>query len=96
MERAGNVRVRWLGHQLQAELQITVNEDLPARVSHHIAEEVQHALFHALPRREENAMHINPCGHGGEDWHTPTAHHVQLARRAKGPVGPPGTYRQRR
>lgn len=44
-----DVRVRWLGHRLQAELHITVDEDLPTRASHHLVEEVRHALFHTQP-----------------------------------------------
>jgi cation diffusion facilitator family transporter len=70
------VRGRWLGHQLHAELHITVDEDLPTRESHRIAEEVRHQLFHALPRLAVITVHVDPCGHGGEDPHQLTAHHT--------------------
>ncbi len=70
-----DIRVRWLGHSLQSELHITVDEDLPTRVSHCIGEEVRHTLFHIQPRLAEVTVHIDPCGHGGEDPHASTAHH---------------------
>jgi cation diffusion facilitator family transporter len=72
-----DVRVRWLGQQLQAELHITVDEDVSTRASHHIAEEVRHALLHAQPRLAVVSVHVDPCGHGGEDAHALTAHHVR-------------------
>lgn len=75
VEAAGGVRVRWLGHKLDAELHITVDEELPTRASHRIAEEVRHALFHAQPRLGVIHVHVNPCGHGGADPHATTSHH---------------------
>ncbi len=70
-----DLRVRWLGHTLHAELHITVDEDLPTRESHRIAEEVRHRLLHAEPRLVAVFVHVDPCGHGGRDPHDITAHH---------------------
>ncbi len=70
-----SVRVRWFGHALQAELHIVVNEDLPTRESHQIAEQVRHALFHDQSRLSVIQVHVDPCGHGGADPHELTAHH---------------------
>jgi cation diffusion facilitator family transporter len=70
-----DVRVRWLGHRLQTELHITVDEDLSTRESHRIVEEVRHNLFHAQPKLAVINIHVDPCGHGGEDAHEVTAHH---------------------
>ena len=75
VEQAGAVRVRWLGHKLQAELHIVVDEDLPTRASHQIAEEVRHTLFHEQPRLEVIHVHVDPCGHGVPDPHATTSHH---------------------
>ncbi len=69
-------RVRWLGHKLQAELHVTVDEDLPTRESHRILEDVRHGLFHAQPRLAVINVHADPCGHGGVDPHEATAHHA--------------------
>ncbi len=72
-----SVRVRWLGHRLRVELNITVDEDLPTKSSHQIAEQVRHHLFHELPKLEEIIVHVNPCGHSGANPHSLTAHHMQ-------------------
>ena len=69
------IRARWIGHKLQAELNITVDEDVPTRESHRVAEEVRHALLHAQPRLAVITVHVDPCGHGGKDAHALTAHH---------------------
>jgi cation diffusion facilitator family transporter len=74
------VRVRWLGHRLQAELHVRVDEDLSTRESHQIAEAVRHALFHALPQLALVTVHIDPCGHSGADPHAATAHHAPPGR----------------
>jgi len=76
VQETHDIRVRWLGHKLIAELHVTVNEDLSTRASHGIAEEVRHALLHAQPRLAVVTVHVDPCGHGGEDPHAPTAHHA--------------------
>lgn len=72
-----NVRARWIGHTLQAELGIVVDEDLPTRESYQVAEGVRHALYHAQPRLAEVNVYIQPCGHGGEDRQRQTAHHTR-------------------
>lgn len=74
------VRVRWLGHRLQAELHVRVDEDLSTRESHQIAEAVRHALFHALPQLAVVTVHVDPCGHSGVDPHATTAHHAPRGR----------------
>jgi cation diffusion facilitator family transporter len=78
--RVNKVRTRWMGHVLQAELDITLDEDLSLRESHRIVEEVRHALVHAQPRLSLITVHVNPCGHGGGDHRTAAAHHRQLTQ----------------
>jgi cation diffusion facilitator family transporter len=80
-----NVRARWLGHVLNADLHITVDEDLSTRESHKIAEEVRHALFHAQPRLATINIHVDPCGHGGDDHHELTSHHQRAPTAAQEP-----------
>jgi cation diffusion facilitator family transporter len=71
-----DVRMRWLGHKLHADLHITVDEDLPTRESHRIAEEVRHELLHAQSKLSIVTVHVDPCGHCGEDPHEIVAHHL--------------------
>ncbi|MFL5733360.1 MAG: cation diffusion facilitator family transporter [Chloroflexia bacterium] len=70
-----DVRVRWLGHMIEAELHVTVDEDLSTRESHRILEEVRHLLLHKVPKLAVVNVHADPCGHSGEDPHELTAHH---------------------
>jgi len=71
------VRLRWMGHTLSTELHITVNEDLSTWESHQIAEQVRHALFDAQPKLATVIVHVDPCGHSGNDPHARTSHHTQ-------------------
>ncbi len=76
VEDVTDLRVRWLGHRMEAELAIVVDADLPTQSSHAIGEAVRHALFHAEPMLSAVSVHIDPCGHHGRDNHAETAHHV--------------------
>lgn len=71
-----DTRIRWLGNRLHVDLHITVNEDLPTRESHRIAEEVRHALMHDQPHLSIVSIHVDPCGHSGQNPHALTAHHA--------------------
>jgi cation diffusion facilitator family transporter len=63
------VRVRWLGHRLHAELNITVDPDLTIEKGHEIATEVHHRLLHQLPYLSDATVHIDPEGASGESYH---------------------------
>lgn len=80
VEAIRNTRVRWLGHRLEADLEIVVDCDLPTRASHQLAETVRHALFHAEPKLAVVTVHVDPCGHDGADDHLATAHHAAGVR----------------
>lgn len=69
-------RLRWLGHRLEAELEIVVDGDISTSSSHALAEAVRHALFHTEPRLAVVAIHIDPSVHDGRDHHASTTHHV--------------------
>ena len=75
VQQVDDVRLRWLGHRLEADLRIVVDEDLPTRDSHRLAEEVRHRLFHTQPKLASIIIHVDPCGHSGGDLHSGTAHH---------------------
>lgn len=70
-----DVRARWVGHRIHAEVHIVVDCDLPLAQSHDIAEQVRHALFHKLPMLSDAIVHLDPCGHDQVDHHALTAHH---------------------
>jgi cation diffusion facilitator family transporter len=69
------VRIRWVGHELWADAEITVDCDRSLSDAHAIAEQAQHDLLHELPRLARVTVHVDPCGHAGADHHAGTAHH---------------------
>jgi cation diffusion facilitator family transporter len=83
VESVEDLRVRWLGHRLEAELAITVDADLPTHSSHAIGEAVRHALFHMEPMLAAVSVHIDPCGHHGRDDHAQVAHHERRPARTR-------------
>ncbi len=66
------VRVRWLGHRLVAELNITVDSQISVEDGHEIAMEVQHQLLGHLPYLNAATIHVDPATASGESFH-----HVQ-------------------
>ena len=72
------VRLRWIGHSLHAEAEITSDGDLTLAASHEIAEQARHDLLHQVRRLTSVTVHSNPRAHDDRDPHALTAHHVQL------------------
>jgi cation diffusion facilitator family transporter len=68
------VRVRWLGHRLHAELNITVDSDLSVAQGHAIATEVRHQLLHHLPHLANATIHVDPLDLSGEEHHRIAEH----------------------
>jgi cation diffusion facilitator family transporter len=70
-----DVRIRWLGHNLEAELYAEVDSQLSTADSHAIGQEIEHKLLHAIPQLERVIVHVDPVSPDGADFHTTTAHH---------------------
>ncbi len=76
----GELRMRWLGHQLRAEVAITVDGELSVREAHEVAVRAEHALLHAVPRLRAALVHSDPApGPDQPDPHAPLRHHHTLA-----------------
>jgi cation diffusion facilitator family transporter len=76
VEDVTSIRIRWLGHRLEAEAHITVDCDLTTIKSHAIAESVRHGIFHAVPKISDVIVHVDPCGHLVADPHKTTRQHM--------------------
>jgi cation diffusion facilitator family transporter len=63
------VRVRWVGHRLSAEINIAVNSHLSVEQGHRVAQEVRHALLHHLPYLGNATIHVDPVSASGEHHH---------------------------
>ena len=75
VEEVESVRIRWLGHELWAEAEISSAADLSLADAHAIAEEAHHHLLHEIRRLAQATIHTSPYGPEGQDHHVTTAHH---------------------
>lgn len=75
VQAVDRLRLRWLGHALEASMAITVDCDLSVAEGHRVSEEVRHRLLHEVRRLDTAVIHVNPCGHSGVDAHALTRHH---------------------
>ncbi len=79
VQSVDRLRLRWLGHALEASVAITVDCDMTVSEGHRVSEEVRHRLLHEVRRFDTAVIHVNPCDHSGEDPHALTRHHDPLA-----------------
>lgn len=73
--RVGAVRLRWIGHALRAEVEISVRHDASLIEAHAVAVEAEHRLIHELPRLRAATVHADPDGPAGADHHAVLATH---------------------
>lgn len=71
----GQVRMRWIGHKLRAECEITVAGDATVTEGHAVAVSAEHALMHAVPRLTAAIVHADPDLASGHDHHAVLLHH---------------------
>jgi cation diffusion facilitator family transporter len=71
----GQVRLRWIGHQLRAECEIVIDPAATAVQSHQTTVAAEHALLHALPRLSAALVHADPQPSQGTDYHATLAPH---------------------
>ncbi len=69
------LRMRWIGHHLRAEVTIVVDGQLSVRDAHSVAVSAEHALLHAIPRLTAALVHADPASGGPDDPHALLAHH---------------------
>jgi cation diffusion facilitator family transporter len=72
-----DLRLRWVGHRLHAEAEITVDPRRSQVEAHDIAHQAHHALLHAIPRLDRVLVHTSPADVDGVDHHAVTAHHAR-------------------
>lgn len=73
----GELRLRWIGHRLRAEVAVVVDGDATVREAHAVAVAAEHALLHAVPRLTAALVHADPAPRPGEeDPHLALAHHT--------------------
>jgi len=69
-----DVRARWLGHRLHAEVNIAVDSNLTVVQGHAVAAEVRHQLLHHLQYLSLAVIHVDPVEQSGEVHHRIKGH----------------------
>ena len=70
------LRLRWTGHRVRAEVGVVVDPGLDVVAAHDIATATEHALLHQVPKLVGATVHVSPRGHAGRDHHAVLAHHA--------------------
>jgi cation diffusion facilitator family transporter len=76
-----DVKVRWLGHRLHAEVSITVDSSISVGECHEIAQEFRHELLHDLRYLSDATIHVDPATASGP-------YHHRIARHSHGGLPP--------
>jgi cation diffusion facilitator family transporter len=79
VEDMAEVRARWLGRRLRAEVNVAVDPERSVEEGHAIAREVNHRLMHELGYLDMAVVHVDPVQEAGEVYHRfPTHAHDGL------------------
>jgi cation diffusion facilitator family transporter len=74
VEDVSEVRARWLGHRLRAEVNVAVDPELSVAEGHAIAREVNHQLLHHLRYLDMATVHVDSLEEAGEEHHSIATH----------------------
>lgn len=74
IQEVTDVRARWIGHRLHAEVNITVAPTLTVAEGHAVAMELHHQLLHHLRFLAGATIHVDPEDASGERHHRIVAH----------------------
>ena len=61
------VRVRWVGHELRADVELDIDEATSLGDAHRLAHEAEHRLVRAVPKLTEAVVHAYPAPAGRPD-----------------------------
>lgn len=68
------VRVRWAGHRMYAEIHLAVDGAMPVARGHAVAAEVRHRLLHGLRYLSDATIHVDPEDASGAARHGVASH----------------------
>ena len=77
------VRARWSGHRMSGEVAIQIDSAQTVLQGHRIAEEVEHAVLHAVPNMDSVVVHLHPAVPADEasSLHELSGHHASREAR---------------
>ena len=71
----GELRLRWIGHALRAEVEVVVDPNLSLVEAHQVAHNAEHQLLHDVPRLSAAFVHAHPGAGADAAAHAVVAHH---------------------
>ena len=71
------IRARWSGHEVYADVSITVRGDLEVSDGHGVAAAVEQAMLEAVPHLGRVMVHVDPETSPGQSFHHRDAHEYQ-------------------
>lgn len=74
VQEVSEVRARWIGHRIRAELNIAVEPTLSVEAAHGIATQVNHELMHHVKFLASASIHVDPADKAGEQFHKIASH----------------------
>ena len=83
VEGVDRVRARWSGHRIEGDASIRVSQDLNVVSAHRIADEVEHAMLHAVPHVEAIVVHLHPVEVADHELHKLSGHHASADARRR-------------
>ena len=69
-----DLRARWLGHRLEAEVHVAVPRQTTVEEAHAITVAISHRLSHDFPYLGNAVVHVDPLGAAGMEHHRIAAH----------------------
>lgn len=60
VQHVEQVKARWSGHRLEAQLSLGVDPTMSVAGSHEVAEQVHHELLHSIPHLNDVNVHVHP------------------------------------
>ncbi|HSE09447.1 MAG TPA: cation diffusion facilitator family transporter [Nocardioidaceae bacterium] len=83
VEGVDRVRARWSGHRIEGDASIRVSRDLDVLAAHDIADEVEHAMLHAVAHVEAIVVHVHPVDVSDGELHALSGHHASADARER-------------
>jgi cation diffusion facilitator family transporter len=86
-----DLRIRWIGHTLRAEADVTVDPDITVGVAHDLAHHAEEHLLAFVPRLTAATIHVSPAVHIPSDPPALAGHQSRIgsARLTIRPFGQP-------
>lgn len=69
VQKVNDVKARWFGHEILAEITITINSKISVKEGHEIVKEVIHRLQHDVEHLSKVQVHVDPVEEQGESYH---------------------------